>query len=641
LIRAENITKGYGGHILFDVAGFSVNKGERVGLVGRNGHGKTTLFRMICGEEKWDSGNIAVPKNYRIGYVKQQLKFTKETVLEEGMTGLPPGEKDHFWKVEKILAGLGFSDTDMQRHPEEFSGGYQVRLNLAKVLVAEPDLLLLDEPTNYLDITSIRWIEQFLQKWPHELMLITHDRTFMDKIVTHVLGIHRRKMRKIPGATEKYYTQLAQDEEIYEKTRANDEKRRKEIELFITRFRAKARLANMVQSRVKTLSKMEKKEKLERIRTLEFSFRSKSFSGKQMMNVGNLCFSYDSMEDDSHHYLIGNFNIHVRAGERICVVGKNGKGKTTLLKLLAKTLVPQKGNIALSPNVVKGFFEQTNITSLMDHRTVVEEILSSDAEIDMQAARGICGAMMFSGDDALKKIRVLSGGEKSRVMLGKVLATPVNLLILDEPTNHLDMESCDSLLAAIDNFDGTVIMVTHNEMFLHALAQRLIVFQNDELFVFDGSYQEFLDEGGWKDETTEAKMFPKKDIKAEPGPITSEAVLKMTKKEIRQKRSEIMVQKAKALKPIEDRIKKIENSIEANEKELEKLNTDLIKASEEQMGEHIQALSQSIHTSQKLIENHFAELERLYADLEKKAAKFDEEMRQYSAYLVNSSNHSA
>ncbi|MCJ7773087.1 MAG: ATP-binding cassette domain-containing protein, partial [Desulfobacterales bacterium] len=243
MIRADNLTKSYGDHILFDAANFSINKGERIGLVGRNGHGKTTLFRMIYGEENLDSGNITAPKNYRIGYVKQQLEFTKETVLEEGMTGLPATEKDHFWKVEKILAGLGFSDTDMGRHPEEFSGGYQVRLNLAKVLVAEPDLLLLDEPTNYLDITSMRWIEQFLQKWPHELMLITHDRSFMDKIVTHVLGIHRRKMRKIDGVTEKYYAQLAQDEEIYEKTRVNDEKRRKEIEQFITRFRAKARLA--------------------------------------------------------------------------------------------------------------------------------------------------------------------------------------------------------------------------------------------------------------------------------------------------------------------------------------------------------------------------------------------------------------
>ncbi len=625
MIRADNLTKSFGDYILFDEANFSINKGERVGLVGRNGHGKTTLFRMICGEENWDSGSMLLPKNYRIGYVKQQLEFTKSTILEEGMTGLPPGEKDHFWKVEKILAGLGFSDTDMGRHPDEFSGGYQVRLNLAKALVAEPDLLLLDEPTNYLDITSIRWIERFLLRWPHELMLITHDRSFMDKIVTHVLGIHRKKMRKIAGATEKYYTQIAQEEEIYEKTRVNDEKRRKEIEQFITRFRAKARLANMVQSRVKTLSKMEKKEKLEKIKTLEFSFRCKRFPGKQVMNASDIYFSYDPTASDSHDFLINRFNINVNAGERICVVGKNGKGKTTLIKILAQVLPPQRGDIIFNPNTVKGFFEQTNISSLIDHRTVLEEILFSDAGIDMQAARGICGAMMFNGDDALKKINVLSGGEKSRVMLGKLLATPVNLLILDEPTNHLDMEACDSLLAAIDNFDGTVIMVTHNELFLHALAQRLIVFQDDTPFVFEGSYQEFLEKGGWHDETIDDRASLKK-AKSESIPVKPEAGLNVSKKEIRQKRSEIMAEKAKALKPIQDRIKKLEGMIETNEKELERLNTDLINASEKKNGLQIKALSQSLHTTRRLIENHFAELEPLYADMEKLAAKFDDKL---------------
>jgi len=626
LLRVDNLHKSFGGHILFDEASFSINKGERVGLVGRNGHGKTTLFRMIYGEESWDAGNIAVPKNYRIGLVRQQLKFTKETVLEEGMTGLPAAEKDHFWKVEKILAGLGFSEVDMQRHPNEFSGGYQVRLNLAKELVAEPDLLLLDEPTNYLDITSIRWIEQFLQKWPHELMLITHDRTFMDKIVTHVLGIHRKKMRKIPGATGKYYSQLAQDEEIYEKTRANDEKRRKEIELFISGFRAKARLANMVQSRIKTLSKMEKKEKLEHIDTLEFSFRSKPFAGKQMANISNLCFSYHTSAGDGHRNLIDQFNIHISAGERICVIGKNGKGKTTLLKLFAGGLKPQKGGIQFNPNVVKGFFEQTNISSLVDHRTVVEEILSSDAEIDMQAARNICGAMMFSGNDALKKISVLSGGEKSRVMLGKVLATPVNLLILDEPTNHLDMESCDSLLAAIDNFDGTVIMVTHNEMFLHALAQRLIVFQNEELYVFDGSYQEFLDKGGWDDEIVENRGGRMKAAPSECVDVKTDMSAGMTKKEIRQKRSEIMAEKAKVLKPIEVRIKELENAIESHESKLEDLNADLIKASENKDAVQIKELSRSIHASNSRIEDFYGELEKLYVNKEKETAKFDKKM---------------
>ena len=262
MIVVENLKKSFGSQILFEGISFKLNPKERIGIVGRNGHGKTTLFRLLTGEELPDDGAVTVPKHYRIGYVRQEIEFTKDTVLDEGMTGLSEENRDHYWKVEKILDGLGFSKNDMHRHPAEFSGGFQVRLNLAKVLVSEPDLLLLDEPTNFLDITSIRWVERLLINWPRELMVITHDRSFMDKIVTHTLGIHRRKVRKILGNTEKFYNQIAQDEEIYEKTRINDERRRKEIELFINRFRAKARLANLVQSRIKVLSKLEKKEKI-------------------------------------------------------------------------------------------------------------------------------------------------------------------------------------------------------------------------------------------------------------------------------------------------------------------------------------------------------------------------------------------
>ena len=322
MINCENLSKSYGGHVLFDGAGFRINARERVGVVGRNGHGKTTLFKLIVGNAHPDAGTITIPKNYRIGYVRQEIAFTRDTVLAEGMTGLSAAESDHYWKVEKILFGLGFTARDMQRHPSEFSGGFQVRLNLAKVLVAEPDLLLLDEPTNYLDITSIRWITQFLAGWPRELLLITHDRGFMDGIVTHTLGIHRRKIRKLAGNTEAYYGQIAQDEEIYEKTRVNDEKRRREVELFISRFRAKARLANLVQSRVKTLSKMEKKDKLDTLKTLEFSFRAKPFPGKQVMRVENLNFSYDG-----NNPLIRNLNLTAGTGDRICVVGKKRQGK--------------------------------------------------------------------------------------------------------------------------------------------------------------------------------------------------------------------------------------------------------------------------------------------------------------------------
>ena len=616
MIRIENLTKSFGGQTLFDGISFSISPRERLGLVGKNGHGKTTLFRMIAGEEQPDSGSIIIPKNYRIVYVQQHLAFSADTALKEGMLALPAHEKEHYWKVEKILAGLGFSQEDFDRHPTEFSGGLQVRLNLVKALVAEPDLLLLDEPTNFLDITSIRWIEQFLNSWQHELMLITHDRSFMDKVVTHTMGIHRRKLRKIVGDTAKYYDQIAQDEEVYEKTRINDERRRKEIQLFISRFRAKARLANLVQSRIKTLKKMEKKDKLEELKYLDFSFRSIPFPGKQVLSTRELTFGYPERDQ-----IIKDFSISVGTGERICVVGKNGKGKTTLLKLLAGELVPQSGTTAYHPAVTKGFFVQTNVNTLVDSRTVEEEILYAHPDIDRQRARNICGAMMFSGDDALKKISVLSGGEKSRVMLGKLLATPVNLLLLDEPTNHLDMESCDALLAAIELFEGTVIMVTHNEMFLHSLAERLVVFQRDRIETFDGSYQEFLEKGGWQEENLSTPA-------GRPKQTGNTAETKQARKEMRRKRSEIVNTRSKTVKPLEKRIKDIENTITARETELDQLNRSMQQASEDQDGVRIAELSRSIHACQAAIDELFKELEKVTNELDLKNAEFDRELEE-------------
>lgn len=599
---------------MFDGISFKINAKERVGLVGRNGHGKTTLFRIIIGEEDYDSGHLTAPKGYRIGHVRQQLRFTEETALKEGIQALPETEKDHHWKVEKVLAGLGFSEADMQRRPDEFSGGYQVRLNLAKVLVSEPDLLLLDEPTNYLDITSIRWIERFLVAWPREVLLITHDRSFMDRIVTHTLGIHRKKIRKIAGNTEKYYAQIAQDEEIYEKTRRKDERRAKEVEQFITRFRAKARLAGLVQSRIKTLAKLEKKTKLQSMRELEFSFRNLAFPAKQVLSARELSFSYPGQP-----VLFENLDLSIQAGDRVCVVGPNGRGKTTLLKVLAGQLSSHSGELSYHPAVVHGFYEQTNINTLNDLSTIEEELLNCHPDVDRQLARNICGAMLFSGDDALKRISVLSGGEKARVMLGKLLATPVNLLLLDEPSNHLDMESCDALVAAIDNYEGTVIMVTHNEMFLHALAQRLIVFDRDRVDLFEGTYQEFLDKGGWADESTATQSTP-------PAEDTTVKSTSVNKKNLRRRRSAIIRERAAKLNPVDRAIAKAESVIEAEEKRLAAFNEEMVQASRNQDGARITELSPAIHQCQNLIDQNFEDLEDLYEKRDALQKEYDQKL---------------
>lgn len=611
MIKIVNLSKSFGARELFNEVSFNVNQGERIGLVGRNGHGKTTLLKMIIKEEFPDSGEIVIPRNYTTGHVSQHLAFTMPTVIEEGCLGLPEHSSDDRWRVEKILSGLGFTDDDMTKNPELFSGGYQVRLNLAKTLVSEPDMLLLDEPTNYLDIISIRWLASFLRQWKGEVILITHDRSFMDSVITHTVGIHRQKIRKIEGTTDKLYQQILKEEEIYEKTRINDEKKRKEVELFITRFRAKARLAGMVQSRVKALEKQQNLDKLENIKNLDFSFNYKAFNAKTIMSVKDLSFEYNRETP-----IIKNFNLTIRSDDRICVIGKNGKGKTTLLKLLSENLNPDSGETTMHSNAQTGYFAQTNIIDLNRNFTIEEEFITAGCE--KQMARNIAGAMMFEGDDALKKIGILSGGEKSRVLLGKILASPSNLLFLDEPTNHLDMESSDALLEAIDEFPGAVIMVTHNEMFLHSLANRFIVFQKSGVLIYEGSYSSFLEKIGWDEENSEEKNIEDNNKKESTS---------LNKKDARKIRSEILQRKNRELKPIEERLISVEETIDKKEKKLYAKNNEMIDAASSGDSKKISLLSIEIHNLKKVIDALFFEFEELTCSVEKMQHLFDNELK--------------
>jgi ATP-binding cassette subfamily F protein 3 len=615
MIVVDNLSKNFGKQSLFDNISFKVNRRERVGVVGRNGHGKTTLVRMIAGLEEADSGSISMPRNYRIGYVEQHLDFKAETVLDEAARGLAADARSEQWRVEKVLAGLGFDKCDQDKRPSELSGGYQVRLNLAKVLLADYQMLLLDEPNNYLDITSIRWLERFLLAWPGELMLITHDRSFMDKVVTRVLGIHRRKARKISGDTGKYYAQIAQEEEIYEKTRVNDERKQKEMDLFITRFRAKARLGGLVQSRVKSLEKMEKRDKLQAIRTLEFSFAEKPFHHKYALSADGLSFGYDPGKP-----LIKDFTMTIGARDRVFVVGKNGKGKTTLLKLLAGALQPWEGEVASPQSVAMGYFEQTNVSGLVDSNTVLDEVASANVNEDPKLPRLIAGAMMFEGDDALKPVRVLSGGEKSRVMLGKLIATPVNLLLLDEPTNHLDLESSDALLAALDDFDGAVIMVTHNERFLQTLAERLVVFQNGGVLLYEGDYQRFLDKIGWKDEEDRSRGRVSVEVKNKEGVVSWD---RLNPREFRKIKSELVAERSRVLRPLEKKMQEKEKAVERLDTDLQKMNAAIVEASRLKDGFRVVELSKSMHQAKTEIDILLEDLEKLTGEHEEKKAEFE------------------
>ena len=607
MISFDNISKSYGSRVLFNNVTLNINKGEKVGLVGRNGYGKTTLMRIITGEESADSGKVSIPKNYKIGFLKQHIQFSQLTVVDEAALGLGEEEKNDRWKAEKILSGLGFSSDDMLKNPQSFSGGFQVRICLAQTLLSNPDMLLLDEPTNYLDIVSLRWLKSFLNSWKGELLVITHDRQFMDDIITHTIGIHRQRLRKIEGKTDKFYDQIAKDEEIYEKTRINDEQKRKELELYITRFRAKARLAGLVQSRVKTLNKMEKKDKLEAVKNLEFTFKYKPITSKHIMRGENISFGYDKDK-----LLIKDFSIIIGSDDKIGIIGKNGKGKSTLLKILSGNIKAQEGDVTFHTGCAKGYFEQTNISSLNMSNTIEEEIASVSDDFDRTYVRNICGAMLFSQDDALKKISVLSGGEKSRVMLGKVIASPINLLMLDEPTNHLDMDSCDSLIEAIDSFTGAVVMITHNEMLLHAIANKLIVFQGDYPYIFEGTYAEFLEKYGWVDETAGKQKDTNKQ--------------KITKKDSRRLRSEIISEKNKVLKPLEQEVEALENIIIKYEGELKELNNMLIEASKKSDGVKIGEYGKRISELNKLIDDAFLNLDTVSKELEEERTVFEKRL---------------
>jgi ATP-binding cassette subfamily F protein 3 len=473
-----------------------MNAGERLGLVGRNGAGKTTLFRLILGQEEPDSGEIVIPRNYRIGHLEQHLHFTQPTILEEAALGLPAEESHSIYKAEAILFGLGFSQTDLERPPGEFSGGFQIRINLAKLLLSEPNLLLLDEPTNYLDITSVRWITRFLSNFKGELILISHDRDFMDRVTTHTAVIHRQKVRKFEGGTDKAYAQILLEDEIHEKTRANEEKKRAQAEAFINRFRAQASKAKLVQSRIKMLERLPKLDELADVESLDFEFRYAPFSAKTLLEARDLSFGYTA-----NHLLFRNLHLTINARDKFGVIGNNGKGKSTLLNLISGGLTPVTGEIKTHPDMKLGYFGQTNIQRLNPKLTIEEEIEQTNPALTRTQVRNICGTMMFGGDLALKKVAVLSGGEKSRTLLGKILAHPSNLLLLDEPNNHLDMESIDALIESLQDFPGAVMMVTHNERILRALATRLIVFQRGKAEVFNSSYDEFLEKIGWEEES--------------------------------------------------------------------------------------------------------------------------------------------
>lgn len=607
MIQAKNLSKHFGSQDLFDNVGFQLGPRERVGLVGRNGSGKSTLFKLILKELTPDSGEITIPKGYRLGALEQHIHFTKPTVLEECVQVLNPDDfLEH--EAEKILFGLGFSDEDMLKDPKSFSGGYQIRINLTKVLLQAPNLLILDEPTNYLDIVSMRWLKGFLKNFPGEIMLITHDREFMDDVVTHTMGLHRQQLKKIKGDTAKFYEQIIQEEEMYEKTRGNLDKKRKEMEAFVERFKAKASKAAQAQSRMKALEKMSTMDKLADVDSLGFKFRFVECPGKQIAEVLNLSFSYPDKKED---ILFSDLSFPINREDRIGIIGKNGKGKSTLLNVIGGHLKQNSGKVNFHPAAKIGHFGQTNINRLSMENTIAEEIQAENSELSISGVRNICGTMMFDGDLAKKKIKVLSGGERARVLLGKILAKPANLLLLDEPTNHLDMESIESLTEEIGNFPGAVIIVTHSEIMLRNLATKLVIFHNGTAEFFNGTYDDFLEKIGWESEETK----PNKTLKR-----------KLTEKEIKQRKAEIAIERAKLSKPLKEEIESLESEITKNEDLLKRINIELEKATMNNDSSKLTDYAHAVGKLNHLIDSLFEKLTNSNEKLESIQKKFDVEL---------------
>jgi ATP-binding cassette subfamily F protein 3 len=591
MLFLKNLTKTFGAQVLFSEANFQLNLGERIGVVGRNGSGKSTLFRLILKTDTPDEGEISFPKNYRIRGLDQHLKFDKNSILDEVCQSLSPGQEHNRWKAEKLLSGLGFSQKDFTRPPEEFSGGFQIRIKLAELLLSEPDLLLLDEPTNYLDIVTTRWLERFLQSWKHELICISHDQAFLENISTHTMAVHRQRFKKVKGSPKKCYAQINREEELHQRTRSNQAKETKKQEKFIREFRSGARSAGLVQSRIKMLNKKEKLKALPPIPPIKFGFTEVEFTGAKMIDAHNLSFGYEPGQD-----LLKKLTVEIFPGDKVGIIGANGKGKSTFLRALNREIELQSGTLKTHQNAHLGYMGQSNVDRLEPNKNIVEE-LSSVLGAGEQMARNIAGNLLFSGDLAYKPIKVLSGGEKSRVNLGKVLLTPVNCLLLDEPTNHLDYESVDAFIDAIQNFAGAVVFVSHNETFLTAIAEKLIVFDGDKVFFYQNNYETFLREKGFQSEqeeppTAQEKAETKKTAHNDhKGKKAKEKLIRPLKRKLNQ---------------IEKRIFKLESDQKANVEEFKVADNQGNRLKMETLGIQYQDLQKELE-SQWEIWNQIAE----------------------------------
>lgn len=510
MLTLSGITKAFGGRTLFADVSLQVNRGDRIGLVGPNGAGKTTLFSLIMGRDAADSGAISMRRGVRIGYLPQEsAPAGSETVLELATATTLDGLHPNFQitarlaeepvldlnnahhveaKAKRILTGLSFRERDFERPLKELSGGWVMRAHLARLLAQEPDLLMLDEPTNHLDLDALLWLQQYLQFYSGAILLISHDREFLNQLAEAIVEIRQAKLIRYTGNYDDYLNQRQAQEAQWLAAYKNQQREIARLMEFVNRFRAKNTKASQAQSKLKQIERMEKIEApAADERSIGFSFPQPARSGLRVITLKDIHLAYGD------HVVYRGMNFEAERGQRIVLVGPNGAGKSTLLKLLAGVLQPQQGVRQLGHNVRCGYYAQYRVEMLNPEHTVLEEGLATPQRVSEEYVRTILGCFLFRGDDVFKKVSVLSGGEKSRLALVKLLLDPPNLLLMDEPTTHLDMASIEALSAALEPFEGTLIFISHDVYFIRSVANRVVHVNAGQLTHYPGGYQYYLD----------------------------------------------------------------------------------------------------------------------------------------------------
>lgn len=487
MLTVSRVTKSFGGRVLFEDASLQINSGDRIGLIGPNGAGKTTLFSLLLRTDEPDEGEISLQRGVRCGFLPQETATaTEATVIELASGEEPDGRAEA--SAKRILSGLAFREQDFHRPVREMSGGWIMRAHLARLLVEEPDLLLLDEPTNHLDLETLGWFQNHLLGYPGAILAISHDREFLNTLCKGIVEIRHRKLIRYNGNFDSCLEQKRAREEQHLAAYRNQQKEIEHLEQFISRFRAKASKAAQAQDRIKQLARMERIEAPESDEpTVHFKFPQPSRSGQRVMSLEHVKQAYGD------HVVYENLHLRIERGQRIVLVGPNGAGKSTLLKILAGQLPLEAGEFTPGHNVTTGYFAQHRADSLDLKKTVLEEVQSISRPVPEQAARNVLGAFLFRGDDVFKPVGVLSGGEKSRLALVKLLLDPPNLLLLDEPTTHLDMPSIDALIRALGPYEGTIVFVSHDVHFIRAIATSVIHVQAGHLTPYAGDYAYYLD----------------------------------------------------------------------------------------------------------------------------------------------------